>query len=102
MRSSAGLHRHRARQLGGEELEQLRPHQPLAERYMAGRIRPRPMCLENRLRDIQSDRASLPHGRLPNQLAEETNASEKKATSGSPFAMRSSRAKETMAGLPQA
>jgi hypothetical protein len=62
MRSSAGLHRHCARQLGGEELEQLRPHQSLAEHYVAGRIRP--MCLENPLRDIQSDRASLSHGRL--------------------------------------
>jgi len=40
VRSGAGFHRHRAWRLGGEEPEQLCPHQALAEHHMAGRIRP--------------------------------------------------------------
>ncbi len=62
MRPGAGLHRHRTWWLGGEEREQLRPHQPLAKHHMAGRIRP--MCMEHSLSDVQSNRVSLSHGRL--------------------------------------
>jgi hypothetical protein len=69
---------------------------------MAGHIRPAPCAWKTGFAISTPVVLAVPHGRLPNQLAEETNASEKKATSGSPFAMRSSRAKETMAGLPQA
>src|SRR6185436_15254507 len=62
MRPGAGLHRHRTGGLGGEECEHLRPHQALAEHHTAGRVRP--VRLENPLRNVQSDRVSLPHGRL--------------------------------------
>src|SRR5215213_6017373 len=62
MRPGAGLHRHCARGLGGEEFEHLRPHQALAEHHTAGRVCP--VRLENPLRNVQSDRVSLPHGRL--------------------------------------
>src|SRR4051812_12857615 len=62
MRPGAGLHRHRAGRLGGEECEHLRPHQALAEHHTAGRVCP--VRLENPLRNIQSDRVSLSHGCL--------------------------------------
>src|SRR4051795_591197 len=62
MPPGAGLHRHRAGRLGGEECEPLRPHQALAEYHTAGRVCP--VRLENPLRNIQSDRVSLSHGCL--------------------------------------
>src|SRR3954449_9620804 len=62
MRPGAGLHRYDAGGLGGEEFEHLRPHQALAEHHTAGRVCP--VRLENPLRNVQSDRVSLPHGRL--------------------------------------
>ena len=40
MRPGAGLHRHHAGRLGGEEFEHLRPHQALAEHHTAGRVCP--------------------------------------------------------------
>src|SRR3954466_10861587 len=39
-----------------------RPHQALAEHHTAGRVCP--VRLENPLRNVQSDRVNLPHGRL--------------------------------------
>src|SRR3954451_11051000 len=62
MRPGAGLHRHRAGRLGGEEFEHLRPHQALAEHHTAGRVCP--VRLENPLRNVQSDCVNLSHGRL--------------------------------------
>jgi hypothetical protein len=62
VRPGASLHRDNAGRLCCEEPKQLRPHETLAEQHMAGGIRP--MRLENVLRDVQSDRDSLLHGRL--------------------------------------
>jgi hypothetical protein len=63
VRSATRLDRHDARRLPREELEHLGPRQPLAEHHTPGRVGA--VGLEYVLRDVQPDRASLSHGRLP-------------------------------------
>src|SRR5215469_5000288 len=62
MRAGAGLHRHDAPGLRGEETEKLRASDPLAKEHMPGTIRS--MHLKHVFRDVQTDRGSLLHGRL--------------------------------------
>ena len=62
MSTATGLQRHRAWWLGRKEREQLVSHQAFAERHVAGPFRP--VHLEYPLRDVQTNRASLLHGRL--------------------------------------
>src|SRR4051812_32013036 len=60
---ATSLQCHKIGRLPREKLEHLGPHQALAEHHPAGRIGP--VRLEYPLRNIQPDRASLAHGRLP-------------------------------------
>jgi hypothetical protein len=50
---------------GCEELQQLRSGDALADHYRATSIHA--VNLKNRLRDIETDRANLAHGRLPSK-----------------------------------
>ena len=63
VRAPAGLQRHRAARLGGEEVQQLRPAQLPAEYAPPARVRT--VGMEHVLRDSQTDRGNLRHGRLP-------------------------------------
>ena len=62
VRPGARFQGNNARCLGGEELEQPCPCKTLSKHHVTRCIGP--MRLENVLRDVQSDRASLRHGRL--------------------------------------
>jgi DNA-binding IclR family transcriptional regulator len=62
MGAAAGLHRHHAGRLAGEELEDALTSQPPAENDPARSIRP--VRLEDMLRQIKTDGVSLRHGRL--------------------------------------
>src|SRR6187549_2336200 len=62
MRPTACLQRDDAARLPGEELQYLPPHKPAAEQRNASLVRP--VHMKNVLRDIQTNRANLRHGRL--------------------------------------
>src|SRR6187549_165595 len=62
MRPTACLQRDDAARLPGEELQYLPPHKPAAEQPNASLVRP--VHMKNVLRDIQTNRANLRHGRL--------------------------------------
>src|SRR5947209_7790079 len=62
VRSGTGLHRYYAGWLSGKKPEERRSRDPLAKYNPAASIGP--VGLENPFRDVQSDRASLSHGRL--------------------------------------
>src|SRR5271157_2406978 len=63
MRATAGLQSNQPSGLRPKEFKQLGPGVPLAEQDISRRIHA--VSLENLLRDIQTDRANLRHGRLP-------------------------------------
>ena len=57
------LHGHHAGREPAEELQNLGPPERLAEHHPSRRIRP--VRLKDQLRQIQTDRGNLAHGRLP-------------------------------------
>ncbi len=58
-----GKHLDQARRQSGEDLQQLQTTDTLADHHRARTINP--VHLEDRLRNIQTNRANLAHGRLP-------------------------------------
>src|SRR5215831_2959996 len=65
MRSRTRLNADETGRQGREELQQLRSGDALADHYRASGVHA--VNLKNRLRDIETDRANLAHGRHPSK-----------------------------------